>query len=183
MKKTQLYPIHHQLSDKIIDFHGWQLPVQYSSIIEEHLAVRRGCGVFDISHMGLIKISGLDLIHFLDYLTPSNIRSISPGQCIYTLLLNEQGGIIDDVIINLHSAKDAVIVINASNRKKDMDWIKKKNESYSQGTKKQLLELKLISDNHSFLAVQGPRSFEILAKTLPDLALINNFSQTHLFAF
>src|SRR5215471_968644 len=114
MKRTPLYGIHQQLGARLIDFGGWEMPVQYTSIVEEHLAVRKAAGLFDISHMGEITVSGAAAAEFLNHILTNDIRKLVPGEGQYTLMCNEQGEVIDDLYVYRLSEEVYLLIINAS---------------------------------------------------------------------
>ena len=99
LSRTILYEVHQALNARMMAFGGWEMPVQYSGIIDEHLAVRKACGLFDISHMGVLRLQGINPKDKLQKLVPSDLHRIGPGEACYTVLLNEKGGIIDDLIV------------------------------------------------------------------------------------
>ena len=123
LKQTPLYAEHLKLGAKMIGFGGWNMPVFYSSILEEHQAVRQRVGIFDISHMGQIRVSGPSAEHWLNTLLTNNLQrlQISDGQ--YTLLLNEQGGVIDDLIVYRRGSNDYFLVVNAAKIEEDFSWM------------------------------------------------------------
>src|SRR5271165_4635928 len=112
MKRTPLYETHQRLGAKLIEFGGWEMPVQYTSIVDEHLAVRKQAGLFDISHMGEILVRGPGAEAFLNSSLTNDIRKLTPGQCQYTLMCNERGGVIDDLYAFRFAADDFLLVIN-----------------------------------------------------------------------
>ena len=152
-KKTPLYEEHKKNDGSIIEFAGYSLPISYSSINQEHNTVREKVGVFDVSHMGEFIISGSDSLNFLQKVTTNDLRKIRFGQAQYSLMCNEKGGIIDDLII-YKKRNDYLLVVNASNREKNLKWLKKHQNSN--------VLIKDISDSIGLLAVQGPNSRKIL---------------------
>ncbi len=153
MKKTPLYERHVKLGAKMIDFNGWEMPVQYESIISEHLEVRNGVGIFDISHMGEIEVSGERARETILKITPVHAQKLTPGRASYSFLLNEGGGIIDDLIIYTLSEKRFLLVVNAGNIDKDFNWIEKHAEENTEVINR--------SNDISAISVQGPKSTEI----------------------
>ena len=113
--RTALYDEHIKLGAKMIDFHGWEMPLEYSSIINEHMSVRKNVGMFDISHMGDIVISGSDADNYVDYIFPSRVSLLKENECMYTSFLNESGNMIDDTIIYRISDNKFFLIPNASN--------------------------------------------------------------------
>lgn len=167
-KRTILFDEHKKLGAKIVDFAGWEMPIQYTGVKEEHLAVRKNAGLFDVSHMGTFEISGKNAASFLDYLTPSNNSELLAGKAQYSLLLKETGCPIDDVIIYRLENDRFFMVVNASNLEKDFTWIKEhlKDE----------VELKNLSNDFCLMAIQGPKTEKILSKlTDSDLKNIKTF--------
>ncbi len=162
-QKTSLYEEHCSLGAKIVDFAGWNMPIQYKNLKEEVTAVRNSCGVFDVSHMGEFFIEGKDTYKFLDYLLPNNIGKAPLNKAIYSPLLRENATIIDDLIVYKLTDEKALICVNASNIDKDFQWMEKNIISYD-------CELSNDSANFSLLAVQGPHSENILS-TILDLNL------------
>ncbi len=154
--KTTLNDIHRQLGAKMVDFAGWEMPVQYSSILDEHQAVRDKAGLFDVSHMGEFSLTGRDALANLQYLVTNNVARLKVGQVIYTPMCNFNGGIIDDLLIYRLSEEEYMMVVNASNIGKDYKWIGENIKGD--------IKLKNVSKEYSLLALQGPQSSNILNK-------------------
>ncbi len=154
MKKTKFYNIHQKLGAKLVDFAGYLMPVQYSSIINEHKAVRNSVGVFDVSHMGEVTIKGDRSLDFLQLITINDVSKLSDGRVQYSAMCYEDGGIVDDLLIYRINQNEYFLVINASNIQKDIDWMHKNN---SVG-----VEIINESDEYSLLAIQGPNSKKVL---------------------
>ena len=152
-KKTPLFEEHKKNNGRIVEFAGYSLPISYSSINQEHNTVREKVGVFDVSHMGEFIISGSDSLNFLQKVTTNDLSKLQFGQAQYSLMCNENGGIIDDLII-YKKQSDYLLVVNASNREKNLKWLKKHQSSN--------VQIKDISDSVGLLAVQGPKSRKIL---------------------
>jgi len=153
-------------------FSGFEMPVEYKGhgIIKEHLAVRSGVGVFDVTHMGRFEVSGADSRDFLEYATSRRLTGLSGGSCRYGLLLNENGGILDDIMINYFDEEKTLLVVNAGNREKDFRWLLKNSEGYR-------VSINDVSDATPMFAVQGPLSQKTLQKlTETDLASMKRFS-------
>lgn len=123
MKRTPLYHHHEQLGGRMVEFAGWAMPVQYIGTIKEHLAVREKAGIFDVSHMGEFDFLGPDALALLQHLTVNNVAALADGQAQYSMLLNERGGIIDDIIIYRFSADHYLMVVNAGNIDTDWHWV------------------------------------------------------------
>lgn len=158
LKQTFLYPQHKKLNAKFTEFGGWDMPVQYTSIIQEHNAVRNSVGIFDTSHMGTFIVSGVNAGKFLDYVTISDMANLPLHKARYSMLLNEEGGIKDDIIV--YKFKNYyMMVVNAGNLEKDFKWL---NDN-----KIDNVEIKNISKEISMIAVQGPKAVEII-KQLTD---------------
>lgn len=156
-KKTPLYDLHLELNGKIVPFGGYLLPVQYpSGLIKEHLAVRTACGLFDVSHMGEIVFKGPDALLNLQNMLSNDFANLDIGRVRYSPILNEQGGIIDDLIVYKFADDEYLLVPNAANKDKDFSWFKK----YQQG------DVQIIdqSDHYAQLALQGPKAKAVLAK-------------------
>src|SRR5580704_4168767 len=113
LKRTALFSAHQQLGARLIDFGGWEMPVQYTSITDEHLAVRNAAGMFDISHMGEVTVSGAGAADFLNRVLTNDVRKLSSGDCQYTLMTNERGGVVDDLYACRLSGEVFFLVINA----------------------------------------------------------------------
>ena len=155
MNRTPLYDSHLKLGAKWLEFAGWEMPVYYSSIIAEHKAVRNAAGIFDIGHMGVVKISGEGALPYLQKLLTNDSSKLEAGSSQYSLILNMSGGVIDDIFV-YRLADHYMLVLNASNTSKDISWlIKNKSEGVN------ITDLK---DNMTLLALQGSRAQEILQK-------------------
>lgn len=155
MKKLVLSEIHQKLGAKMVDFAGYYMPVQYSlGVKEEHRIVREEVGVFDVSHMGEIFVCGENSLEFLQSITSNDVSKLTPGKVQYTCLPNDIGGIVDDFLLYMLEENKYLLVVNASNISKDLSWIKNQN---SFGC---LIDNQ--SENYSLLAVQGPKSIDLL---------------------
>lgn len=139
----------------MVDFAGWDMPVQYTSIVAEHHAVRKAAGLFDIAHMGRLKFTGPEAAKFLDYLVTNDVPSLAVGQIKYALVTNAEGGILDDVLV-YRLADCHLLVVNASNRLKIVDWIQQHQSGFAVTVEDQTL-------SHFMLALQGPRALSLLA--------------------
>ena len=144
----------------MVDFTGWEMPVQYTGILDEHRAVREHCGVFDVSHMGEFFVRGPKASEWLDSLLTNRVAALDIGEAQYSLMLNERGGIIDDLILYRIGAQEFLLIVNAANIDEDFAWLKGHREPPSE----QLLELTNCSDAYAAIAVQGPRSPEVFSK-------------------
>ncbi len=143
-----------------MDFAGWEMPVQYTGILDEHRAVREDCGVFDISHMGEFFVRGPKASEWLDSLLTNRVPALSVGEAQYSLMLNERGGVIDDLILYRTAAQEFLLIVNAAKIEEDFAWLEGRREPHSN----QVLELINCSDAYAALAVQGPRSPEVFSK-------------------
>ena len=152
--RTPLYERHVALGARMVPFAGWEMPVQYEGVIEEHRTVRTDAGVFDVSHMGEFDVEGPRAHDLLQRLLSNDLDRIGSGQAQYTLLTNEQGGIIDDLIAYRLDEFRTMLVVNASNRDGDFRWLKEHEVSGS--------DVRDVSDEYALLAVQGPRAIEKL---------------------
>ncbi len=154
MKQTALLEIHKQAGARIIPFAGFLMPVEYSGIIDEHLTVRNAVGVFDVSHMGEIWVSGPSAVRFLQKVTSNDINSLYDGRIQYSCFPNGKGGIVDDLLVYRMSADRYLLVVNAANIRKDWEWLNSQNREGAQ--------LENASDSFSQLAIQGPASLDTL---------------------
>lgn len=160
MKKTALYDKHIALGAKMVPFAGYEMPVQYNNLGEEHLNVRNGVGVFDVSHMGEFFLKGAGALDLIQRVTSNDASKLTPGKVQYSCLPNETGGIVDDLLIYCLGEDDFMLVVNASNMEKDWNWISKFNTAGVNMTDQ--------SDDYSLLAIQGPKATEAI-KSLTDM--------------
>lgn len=168
LKKVALNDLHEKLGAKMVPFAGYNMPVRYSSDIEEHMTVRKGVGVFDVSHMGEFKAEGPHALDLIQRITSNDASKLVDGQAQYTCLPNDQGGIVDDLIVYKIKDNDYFIVVNASNIEKDWNWFVKHNTNGA--------VLKNISDDICLFAVQGPKAAGVLQKlTKTDLSAIKYY--------
>lgn len=156
MLKTPLYERHAALGGRIVDFAGWAMPVQYSTIIEEHHAVRGRAGLFDISHMGRLRLTGPDAVPLVERLVTCRVATMKPGQVRYGLVTNEAGGVLDDVLVYRVGDAELTVVVNASNREKIVAWIGRHLDNLDASLADETLETAMI-------AVQGPAAAAVLA--------------------
>ena len=156
--RTPLYDRHAALGARLVPFAGWEMPVQYEGVIPEHRAVRTDAGAFDVSHMGELEVEGPRARELLQSLLSNDLDRIGPGQAQYTLLTNEQGGIVDDLIVYEVGPERFLLIVNASNRGPDFEWLRERELPES--------EVRDVSDEYALIAVQGPRALERLG--LPD---------------
>jgi len=156
LKRTQLYEYHRE-HGRLIEFAGFEMPVWYEGIIPEHNAVRNAVGIFDTSHMGRMRAEGPDAERFLNYVVTNDVSALEPGRGLYTVMCNERGGIVDDLIIYKLAPSRFFVVYNASNREKDFKWFLRHSEGFD-------VELKDVSDEIAMIAVQGPKALRTLEK-------------------
>jgi aminomethyltransferase len=154
LRRTPLYEKHLQAGAKLVPFAGWEMPVQYAGVIAEHRAVRTDAGVFDVSHMGELEIEGPAAINLVQRVLSNDVSKVSVGDAQYTLLTNEEGGILDDLIVYRLEECRYLLIVNAANRETDFEWIK---EHEVRGS-----DARDVSDEYALLAVQGPRALERL---------------------
>jgi aminomethyltransferase len=158
LQRTPLHGRHVELGARLVPFAGWEMPVQYEGVIAEHRGVRTDCGVFDVSHMGELEVEGPRAAELLQGLLSNDLDRIDVGEAQYTLLTNERGGIVDDLIVYKLEPHRFLLIVNASNRQADYEWLKERELRGS--------DVRDVSDEYALLAVQGPRSIERLG--LPD---------------
>jgi len=156
LKRTPLFEVYEKHGAKLVDFGGWELPVQFSGIKEEHLAVRNNAGIFDVSHMGEIRVSGKGAVDFLQYATTNDVERLSSGGAQYSAILNEKGGFIDDIFVYRLEDEDFLICVNAANTDKDFEWLS--------GIDHPDCELINQSAKWAQIAVQGPRAVGIVSR-------------------
>src|SRR5579884_1967247 len=161
LKRTPLYEQHRALGARLVEFNGWEMPVQYSSILEEHQAVRTRAGLFDVSHMGEFKVEGGEALAFLQYLVPNDVSRLTMHQALYTQLCLPNGNVIDDLLIFYLAERHYMLVVNAGNIAKDLAWV--------QGQARHFRDVTVTdqSDTTALLALQGPESQRILQELTP----------------
>ena len=172
IRRTQLYGVHQQ-SAKLTVFAGFEMPLWYKGVIPEHLTVRNSVGIFDISHMGRVVINGIDSEHFLNYVVTNDVSKLLPNCAQYSVMCNENGGIIDDFVIYRLEKEKFMMVSNATNREKDYNWLVKNAKGFN-------VKIEEISDDVTMLAVQGPNAEKTLQKiSTEDLSKIERFKCGH----
>jgi aminomethyltransferase len=164
LKRTPLFAAHQRLGARLVEFGGWEMPVQYSSIVDEHLAVRRAGGLFDICHMGEVQVSGPGAVDFLNQTLTNDARKLGVGQGQYTLLCNERGGAIDDLYAYRIGEREYLLIINAGRIDADVAWLEKQQAASPQRSQ---VQLKNISEQTGAVALQGPRVREFINQCLP----------------
>src|SRR5205809_1246203 len=149
LQRTPLHDRHAALGARMVPFAGWEMPVQYEGVIPEHRAVRADAGVFDVSHMGEIEVEGPTAQELLQSTLSNDVTRLAPGQAQYTLLTNEDGGIVDDLIVYERAPDRFLLILNASNREGDFAWLCERELPGA--------EVRDVSDDYALLAVQGPK--------------------------
>ena len=155
LKRTPLHAFHVAHGGRIVDFAGWEMPVQYKSILEEHKAVRRTAGLFDVSHMGEVDVKGAEAAKFLQHLVTNDVTKLYPGRVLYTSMCYENGGVVDDLLVYMRSPEDYFLCINAGNIDKDLAWIREKASAFS-------VTITDRCDDYALLAIQGPKAAAIV---------------------
>lgn len=158
LQKTPLNAFHREHGARMVPFAGWEMPVQYTSILDEHRSVRNAAGMFDVSHMGEVKVQGPDAKRFLNYLVTNDTNRLEPNKALYAIMCYEDGGVVDDLIIYELAEDDFLLCINASNSEKDVEWITGQAIGFN-------CHVKDVSDQYAQIAVQGPNAMEIVAKS------------------
>lgn len=164
LKKTPLHAAHQKLGARLVEFGGWEMPVHYSSIIDEHNAVRKAAGLFDISHMGEVTLKGPGASAFLNHLLTNDINKLAVGQGQYTLMCNERGGVIDDLYAYRITPEEYLLVINASRIEPDLAWMQQQLAAWPQRPQ---VQLENVSDKFGAVALQGPRVAEFIDRCFP----------------
>ena len=159
LKKTPLYEAHKALGARIVDFAGWEIPVQYTGVIDEHLAVRSAVGIFDVSHMGEVEVSGPGALEAVKRLATNNIERVVDGQCQYTILCYEDGGTVDDTIVYRYNDERFLFCINASNVAKAFEWISKQVSGPD-------VLVEDVSGEYAQIALQGPAAAQVIARLI-----------------
>jgi len=173
LRKTALNAVHRQMGAKMVDFGGWDMPVEYSGLIAEHIAVRTAVGVFDVSHMGDILIRGPQALDAVQHISMNDAAKLQRGQAHYSALLYPEGTFVDDVIVHKLGDNDYLLVINAGTREKDVSWVQKNVRGFR-------CHAQDLSDYYTQLAIQGPRAVDVLRKlTNVDLSSIKNYWFTY----
>ncbi|MDE0506978.1 MAG: glycine cleavage system aminomethyltransferase GcvT, partial [Candidatus Poribacteria bacterium] len=171
LKQTPLVEIHKQLGARMTGFGGWEMPIQYSSIVAEHKAVRSNVGIFDLSHMGEIEIRGARALSLIQKLVTNDVSKLRNGRALYSPMCTESGGIVDDVLVYRFTASRYMLVVNASNIDKDCDWVHSHNKNGA--------EICNVSDETVLIALQGKNARTILQRlTDVDISTIDYFAFT-----
>ncbi|HUT85460.1 MAG TPA: glycine cleavage system aminomethyltransferase GcvT [Elusimicrobiales bacterium] len=166
-KKTALNQLMKDLNGKMVDFHGWELPIQFGGIISEHKAVRNSCGLFDVSHMGNIFVEGKDAHKFVQTINSNDVKPIK-GRGVYSHVLNEHGGAVDDVIAFCINEHKFYLVVNATTTQKDYKWFTDKGKNFD-------VTITNKSDYYQMIALQGPKSAPLMEEICPDAVKLARF--------
>jgi len=173
MKKTKVNKAHYILKGKMVDFAGWDLPVQFSGVSEEHNAVRTTGGIFDVSHMGEIRFKGPRALDAVQYITSNNAAKLKPGKIHYTGLLTDKGCFVDDLLVYMINETEYFLVVNAANIEKDFNYMKEKSGHFN-------VEIANESDEYTQIAIQGPNAVKLLSEfTDTDLSTIAYYHFTY----
>lgn len=172
-RRTALFESHKRLGGRIVDFHGWELPVQYESIMKEHDAVRHRVGLFDVSHMGQVFVTGPQALAFLQKVNANDIAKAAPGRAVYSHLPNDKGGVVDDVIVSCLAKDRYLVVVNAATADKDFSWFQKQAKGMD-------VSLENKSDYYGMIAVQGPKAAALIALLAPKAAELPRFGALEL---
>ncbi|HBL30000.1 MAG TPA: glycine cleavage system aminomethyltransferase GcvT [Acidobacteria bacterium] len=167
LERTPLYACHVELGARLVDFAGWEMPVQYTGVIEEHRAVRTAAGLFDVSHMGEVRVRGAGAEAFLQRLTPNDVAKLVPGRAHYSGLLTEEGTYVDDLLVYRLAADDFLVVVNASNAPRDFAWIAERAGGEVEVTDE--------CDRWALIALQGPKALEILEPLAPGASALRYY--------
>lgn len=170
MKVTPLNNWHKKSGARMVEFSGWEMPISFTGIIEEHLATRESAGIFDVSHMGEIFIEGEEAEMALNYFCCNDINKITDGQAQYTALLNNHGGVIDDLIVYRININKFLLCVNAGNTETDFKWLLKQNRFN--------IEITDHSNFYGLIAIQGPKSQQILQQIFPEIDQLKYFHFT-----
>ncbi len=158
IRKTALNAVHRKMNAKMVDFNGWDMPVEYpAGLIAEHIAVRTGVGIFDVSHMGDIRISGRQALQAVQHITMNDASKLQLGQVQYSAMLYPQGTFVDDILVHRFGESDFFFVINAGTREKDIAWVRDNTRSFD-------CKVEHLSDDFTQIAIQGPRGVDLLQK-------------------
>jgi len=164
LRRTPLFAAHQRLGARLVEFGGWEMPVQYTGIVEEHLAVRQAAGLFDISHMGELLVNGPGAEAFLNHALTNDLRKLAVGQGQYSMLCNERGGVVDDLYVYRIKHDEYLLVVNASRIAADWDWLQ---TQVDHAPTPDGFQLQNVSDDWAALAVQGPRVVEFIGAVIP----------------
>ncbi len=177
LQRTPLYAAHERLGARLVEFGGWEMPVQYTSIMDEHQAVRTAGGLFDISHMGEVWVTGAEAANFLNATLTNNVAKLVPGQAQYSLLCNERGGVVDDLYLYCVGKETFLLIINASRIEADMEWLRARHAVFA---KRDAVLMSNVSAEYGAVAVQGPRVAEFIDQMFPATGTIKAARPTQL---
>lgn len=187
IQQTCLHGRHVALGARMSPFAGYDMPIEYAGIATEHMAVRQACGIFDVSHMGEIIVDGPDATEFVNYIFTNDVAAAEPGQCLYGMMLNEHGGVVDDLLVYKFSAERYLLVVNAANIEKDEQWVEARMgdaNPYAPERGFFRVNLEMVSQVCAEVAVQGPLAEKVIAEVLgvdaSDLAFYT-FKEIELF--
>ena len=175
LRRTALYTVHKRMGARMVDFGGWDMPVEYPSagLMKEHMAVRTGVGIFDVSHMGDIRISGPQALAAVQYISMNDASRLAIGQAHYSALLYPEGTFVDDVVVHRLAAHDFLLVINAGTREKDFHWVRDHVRCYD-------CVAEDLGDRYTQIAIQGPRALDTLSQlTTADIGSLKYYWFTH----
>ncbi|MBI4550711.1 MAG: glycine cleavage system aminomethyltransferase GcvT [Candidatus Latescibacteria bacterium] len=156
LRRTPFFDLHRAAGAKMVPFSGWEMPVQYEGILAEHRCVRSAAGLFDVSHMGRVEVHGRDAVAFVNVLTTNDVERLEPGQAQYSAMCDARGGIVDDLLV--YRRPDRILLVpNAGNRAKDLDWMVAHRAGFD-------VDIRDVSEETALLALQGPRAPDVLAR-------------------
>lgn len=170
VRHTPLFEEHSRLGGRMVDFHGWEMPIQYGSILEEHRTVRTLAGLFDVSHMGEIRVTGARARAFLDHLLTNRMDDLRVGRARYSPMTDERGGTVDDLLVYALGEEEFLVVVNASNQAADLAWIEVQAVPFGADVR-----IRDLSPQVGEIALQGPRAVDVMGRLLPDTTLLRPF--------
>lgn len=169
LRRTPLRDFHAARGARLVDFAGWEMPVQYRSILEEHKAVRRAAGLFDVSHMGEVDVRGPEALRFLNQLVTNDVATLYPGRVLYSPMCGPDGGVVDDLLVYRRGPEDFFLCVNAGNHAVDLAWLAERAQGFE-------VEITDRSEETALLAVQGPRAAEVVQRlTGAKLGAVRNY--------
>ena len=177
LKRTPLFAAHQKLGARLVEFGGWEMPVQYTSIVDEHHAVRKAAGIFDICHMGEVRITGTEAAAFLNHLLTNDIRKLTPGFGQYTLMCNERGGVVDDLYAYCLGQNEFLLIINASRIEPDTAWMRAQLAAFPGRANVTLVDE---SERSGAVAIQGPTTVQFIESCVPGKGLLHGKSASAL---
>lgn len=168
LRRTSLYKLHKELGGRFVPFHGWELPVQFTSILQEHRAVRQAAGIFDVSHMGQFTVEGPQAVDFMQHVNSNDASKLKPGRAMYSHMLNERGGVVDDLVFSRLGADRFFLVVNAATLEKDFAWLRTQSKGFD-------VKLEDKSQYYGMVAVQGPNAAHVLGRMAPEAPKLKRF--------